>query len=213
MRYFALGTLLNYGETSLFNGRGDDYALYRGVGDRRFVPIGHDFDTVLGQGDGIDTGGNSYYPLRTNASIFMMMNPPNFGGGGQTPNIQALRRFMTNEQFAPIFFGEVKRLADTVFTPEELNPMFDQLLTWPNGPTLTTIQEMKNHAQNRRANALAQVPLTLTVGSTLSTSNGFFYTLAGQVTLFGQSHAIETRRVLVNGNAAARSPCFINNSS
>jgi len=209
MRYFALGSLLNYSETSLFNGRGDDYALYRGVTDARFVPIGHDFDTVFGQGDAIDTGGNSYYPLRTNASIFIMMNPPNNGGGGfggNAPNIAALRRFMTNEQFAPIFFREVKRLCDTVFAPGELSPMFDQLLTWPNGPTLTTINEMKNHAQNRRDNALAQIPLTLTVGSTLGTSNGFLYSTTPAVTLFGQSHAIETRRVLVNGNAAARSP-------
>ncbi len=215
MRYFALGTLMNYGETSLFNGRGDDYAMYRGQIDPRFVAIGHDFDTVFGQGDSIDTG-NGAYPLRTNASIFIMMNPPNVGGGGfggNAPNIAALRRFMTNEQFAPIFFAEVKRLAETVFDPSELNPMFDQLLSnWGNGPTLTTIAEMKNHAQNRRANALAQIPLTLTAlatatgGGALGTSNGFLYSPASAVTLFGQSHAIATRRVLVNGLTANRSP-------
>jgi hypothetical protein len=210
MRYFALGSLLNYSETSMFNGRGDDYALYRGEADRRFVPIGHDFDTVLGQGDAIDTGGNSYYPLRTNGSIFIMMNPPNTGGGGfggNAPNITALRRFMTNDQFAPLFFAEVKHMCDTFLTPGELNPLFDQLLSnWGNGPTLTTINDMKNHAQNRRANALAQIPLTLTVGSTLGTSNGLLYTTSPTTTIFGQSHAIDTRRVLVNGAAAARSP-------
>jgi len=215
MRYFALGSLLNYSETSMFNGRGDDYALYRGVADRRFYAIGHDFDTVFGQGDSIDTGGNSYYPLRTNASLFIMMNPPNNGGGGfggNAPNIAALRRFMTNEVFAPVFFRAVQELCDTVFAPAELNPLFDQLLTWPNGPTLTTINQMKGHAQNRRDQALAQIPLTLTAsagalgGGTLGTSNGMFYATNAQVVLFGQSHAYETRRVLVNGNAAARSP-------
>ena len=78
MRYFALGTLLNYGETSMFNGRGDDYALYRGIKDPRFVPIGHDFDTVFGQGDAVDNPpGQGYYPLRTNASIYIMLNPGN----------------------------------------------------------------------------------------------------------------------------------------
>src|SRR6185503_14071958 len=66
MTFFAVGTLVNYGETSLFNGRGDDYAMYRGVDDPRFVLIGHDFDTVFGQGD----TGPGYYPINTNSSIF-----------------------------------------------------------------------------------------------------------------------------------------------
>ncbi|HMJ89161.1 MAG TPA: lamin tail domain-containing protein, partial [Candidatus Acidoferrum sp.] len=65
---------------------------------------------------------------------------------------------------------------------------------------------MKTHAQNRRANILAQIPLTLTVGATLGTSNGLLYTTTPIVTLFGQSHAIDTRSVLVNGTPAVRSP-------
>lgn len=210
MRYFALGTLINYGETSLFNGRGDDYALYRGVIDPRFVPIGHDFDTVFGQGDTVDIPpGTGYYPIRTNASLFIMLNPPNTGGGGfggNPPNITLLRRFLTNEVFAPIFFAEVKRLAETVFDPAELNPLFDQLLTWNNGPTLTTINDMKNYAANRRANALAQIPLTLTARSALTSSNGYPYTTVSTVTLSGNSHAINTRKVLVNGNESIWSP-------
>src|SRR5262249_12426161 len=71
MRYFAVGSLMNFGETALFNGIGDDFALYRGEIDSRFVVIGHDFDTVFGQGD---TGPN-YYPINTNSSIFIMLNP------------------------------------------------------------------------------------------------------------------------------------------
>src|SRR6185369_10985277 len=98
MRYFAVGTLINYGETSLFNGIGDDYALYRGVLDPRFVLIGHDFDTIFGQGD----TGSGYYPINTNSSIFIMLNPPNANA-----NVPALRRFMTNAVFAPLFYSEL----------------------------------------------------------------------------------------------------------
>jgi len=47
MRYFAVGTVLSYYETSMFRGVGDDYAMYRGVNDPRFLLIPHDFDTVL----------------------------------------------------------------------------------------------------------------------------------------------------------------------
>src|SRR5439155_20562090 len=46
MRYFAAATLMNYGETALCNGIGDDYGLYRGLVDTRFVILGHDYDTM-----------------------------------------------------------------------------------------------------------------------------------------------------------------------
>ncbi|WCJ59442.1 Ig-like domain-containing protein [Fontisphaera persica] len=191
MRYFAYGTMVNYGETSLFNGRGDDYALYRGMKDRRFVLIGHDFDTIFGQGDT-----TSYYPTLTNSSIWIMLNPPS-----PEPNVPLLRRFLTNAAFAPTFFAELKRLCDTTFHPDHLFPFFDQLLTgW--GPDANKIREMKTHAFNRRAVVLSQIPLTLTVGSGLPTQSGFAYTTTPNVTLFGQANVIDTRQVLVNGSSA-----------
>ncbi len=198
MRYFAIGTLINYGETSLFNGRGDDYALYRGVKDRRFVLIGHDYDTIFGQGD----TGAGYYPINTNSSIYIMINPPN-----PNANVPLLNRFMTNAAFVPLFFGELKRLCDTVFHPDQLNPLFDQMLTgWGVGPNATTINNMKTWAYNRRAVVLSQIPLNLTVSNTLSPQNGYFYTTSPNVTLFGSANAIHTRKVLVNGAQAFWAP-------
>lgn len=198
LKYFAVGTLLNFGETSMFNGRGDDYALYRGVIDRRFVPIGHDFDTVFGQGDTLGT-----YTTSPGSSIFIMLNPPN--SGGQAPNMPVLRRFLTNAVYAPLFFDEIKRLCDTVFHPSQLNPLFDQLLSgW--GPTTLTINDMKNFAAARRQAVLSQIPLTLTVTHSLGSVNGFPYTTSPSVNLSGTSHAIDTRKVLVNGVLAGWSP-------
>ena len=46
MRYFAFFSLTVSRETSLGNGRGDDYALYRGVHDTRFLLLVHDLDTI-----------------------------------------------------------------------------------------------------------------------------------------------------------------------
>ena len=191
MTYFAVCSLLNDGETKLGNGIGDDYALYCGTIDKRFVVMGHDFDTIFGEGD----TGASYYPIATNSSIFIMLNPPNANG---TPaSLQtALRRFLTNATYAPVFYGEMKRLCDTVFNPTNLNPVLDQLLTgWGVGPDATTVANMKNWAANRRTLALAQIPLTLTINNALGTN----YTTSPSVTLFGTSHAVDTRKVLVNG--------------
>lgn len=201
MRYFAVGTLLNFGETSLFNGRGDDYALYRGEKDRRFVLIGHDYDTVLGQGDTTTS-----YPTQTNSSLFIMLNPPN-SSGRNASNVPLLKRLLTNETFVPFFFSEVKRVADTVMHPTRLNSLVDQLTAeWPNGPSQTTLDRIKDHAARRRLAALSQIPLALSVTHSLRTlSNGVPYTTNSTLALSGLSHAIETRSVLVQGELARRS--------
>ena len=61
---------------------------------------------------------------------------------------------------------------------------------------------MKNHVATRRDRALAQIPLALTVNSSLGTSNGTLYTTIPTVTLSGFSHAIDTRKVFVAGSQA-----------
>jgi hypothetical protein len=50
MQYMAINTLLDNDETVLANGYGDDYALYRGVTDTRFLALPYDLDTVMGRG-------------------------------------------------------------------------------------------------------------------------------------------------------------------
>ena len=200
MTYFGVCTLMNFGETALCNGIGDDFALYSGEKDRRFVVLGHDFDTIFGQGDTRDT----YYPINTNSSIFIMLNPPNANG---TPAVlqSSLRRFMTS--FAPVFYGELKRLCDTTFNPTHLNPLLDQLLAgWGVGPSTQVISDMKTYAANRRTVALSQIPLSLTVSHNLTVQNGYPSTTTPNVTLYGAANAIDTRSVLVNGSAAAWSP-------
>jgi hypothetical protein len=189
MRYFAVCILAEYSETALCIGRGDDYAMYRGIVDPRFTLIPHDFDTILGQGD---TAGN------TAESIWIMLNPPN----GQAI-IPVLNRFMRHPQFAPIYLGELKRLAETVFAPTNLNPLADQLLSdWPANSTLNAI---KTFNANRVANVLSQIPLNYSLVHTLALSNGIPRSTAATITLRGTANAVDTRVVRVNGAAATYS--------
>ena len=191
MRFWAVGTFFGYGETSLMNGRGDDYAMYRGVHDPRFVLLPHDFDTILGQGDT-----TTYYPSVVTAPIWVMINPPN-----PNANVPTLNRFMQHPAHAPLYFEELKRLRDTVFSSAQADPVLDQLLTgW--GPNTLKIAEMKTYLATRGSNIMAQIPLNLTVASTLGISNGFLYTTAATTTLSGTANAVDTRRVRVNGNLA-----------
>jgi hypothetical protein len=186
LRYFAVCNFFDYMETSLCRGVGDDYAMYRGKVDRRFRFVAHDFDTILGQGD---TAGS------TTRSIWVMIDNP----ASTDPTMQAtfLRRFMRHPEFAPIYFRLYKQNLDTVFAPENLNPLLDQMLgSWVTG---NAVPAMKTFAANRRTYLLSQIPLVLTATTTLNTQSGYLRAANPNVTLTGQANVIETRRVLVNG--------------
>jgi hypothetical protein len=52
MRWFAVEALIVNGETNASNGADDDYSMYRGTVDSRFIFLPHDLDTILSFGDG-----------------------------------------------------------------------------------------------------------------------------------------------------------------
>ena len=187
--YFLVCNFFDYQETSLCVGVGDDYAMYRGVVDPRFRLVAHDFDTILNQGD---TAGS------TTRSIWSMVDTPRSTDTTQRANF--LSRFMRFPEFGPSYFRLWKQQLETTFSPAQLNPLLDEVLGgWVTG---TAVSDMKTFAANRRAYILTQIPTNLTVSSTLSTQSGYLYTTTPNVTLFGQAHIIDTRRVLVNGTAS-----------
>ena len=143
MTYFAVFSLTDSKETSLGTGEGDDYALYRGLLDTRFKLVAHDFDTIFNEGD---TAGN------LNDSIFLAADYTD------QPDVA---RFLQVPELVPLYYAELYRLATTVFSPAQLNPLIDQHLAGfvPD----STIQAMKTFASNRVNAVLAQIPSDLTV--------------------------------------------------
>ena len=182
MQYMAVNTLLDNDETCLANGEPDDYALFRGTNDSRFLALPYDLDTVIGRG---------VTPTPPRHTIWRMINP-------QVPSMD---RFMKHPEFAPLYFKWLKTYADTVFSPAQLNPLLDQLFT--GFLPQNNIDNFKAFNVSQVSNVLYQVPLALTVSDTLPHSANFPYTTAPVVTLSGRGNAIRTRRVLVNGADAA----------
>jgi lamin tail-like protein/CotH protein/Big-like domain-containing protein len=188
MIYFAACQLMEYSETALCNGAngqgvGDDYSLYRGINDSRFIVMPHDFDTIFGEGD---TGGNP------NENLF---------------NITAINtagRFITHAEITPAYYRMLKHFADTVFEPSQFNPFIDRVLG-DFVPT-TTIDDMKAFNVQRRNYVLSQIPLNLTINVALPVVNGFFQTTAPTVNLDGRANVIETYTVKVNGTFASWVP-------
>jgi hypothetical protein len=180
MKYMALNTLLDNDETCLANGVGDDYALYRGVNDPRFLALPYDLDTMLGRG---------LTPVSPHHSIFRMNALP------------AMDRFMKTPAFAPLYYKWLKTLADTTFAPAQMNPLLDQLL---NGfVPQATIDTMKAFNASEVGYVLSQIPLSLSVSNALTVQSGYPRTTSPTVALSGGANAIDTRTVLVNGSPAA----------
>lgn len=186
MNYFAVFSLMEYTETALGSGEGDDYALYRGLVDTRFQVIGHDFDTIFNQGD---TSGN------INESIWV---------AADASDQPAVDRFLKAPDFAPIYLETLYRLATTVFTPEQVNPIFDQYLT--SFVTEPTITAMKNFNASRRLAVLSQIPQAIRITNSLPIVNGYPTTTVSSNSLTGAANAIRTRSVRVNGLLASWTP-------
>lgn len=186
MRYFAFMTVVNSMETSLASGTGDDYSLYQGLQDKRFQVLVHDLDTICGLGD---------TPTGPNVSIFRMVPQVN-----SSANTRVLNRFMLHPDFVPLYYRELLRMINEVFSPSEFAAVVDSALgSWTN-PDL--IASMKNFQAQRNAGVLAQIPQRLTLQTSLVTSNGFPYTREATVSLNGLSPVVNTRAVMVNGATA-----------
>jgi hypothetical protein len=180
MLYFALYTLTLSGETSLGTGFGDDYAMYRGAADPRFLLLAHDWDTILGQGGG--------------ANFSTGITPFRAGALGE------IDRFLKHPEFVPTYYATMKRLLDTSFSDANGARTLDDVLSgWVPAATITA---MKIALTNRNAYVRSQIPLGVSALASLPTVSGFPQSTTASALLFGSSDAINTRTVLVNGSTS-----------
>jgi hypothetical protein len=176
MQYMAINTLLDSDETALCNGVGDDYALYRGLNDPRFLALPYDLDTLMGRG--------------------LTATPPNHSIWRMTA-LPVVDKFMKTPQFAPAYFRWLKTYADTLFSSPRMNALLDQLMSSyvPAG----TIANMKAFNAAQVSWVMSQFPLSLIVSNNLAISNGYPRTTSATASLYGTASAIDTRAVVVGG--------------
>ena len=134
MLHLAVMTLLGNDETGLNTGFNDDYFLYRGVTDPRFLLVSYDLDTILSRG------------RATNSSIWdgttTHLSPPQDSG-------QAMARFLHWPAFEPIYYRTLQHLLDTTFSAPQFNALLNQVVAG-FVPT-PTLQAMTNWMNGRRA--------------------------------------------------------------
>ena len=131
----------------------------------------------------------------TNRSIFYVADH------GHLP---VIARFIKHPVFVRQYYAQLDELTKTTFSPEQLNPLLDQLLAgWiPQ----SMLDEMKQKNAERIANVMKQIPLTFSISSSLPIVSGYPQTTSNTCSLSGKANAIETGSVLVNGQLANWTP-------
>jgi hypothetical protein len=137
LRHLAVMSLLGNGESGLTTGNNDDYYLYAGVNDPRFILIYHDLDQILGQGGS----------LATSADIFRATCCPVSGDSEGT--WRAMNWFMHQPEFEALYYRTLQDLLDTTFSATQFNALLDHTLG-SYVPTSTT-DSMKTWMNARRS--------------------------------------------------------------
>jgi len=114
MKWYAAMAILANGETNISNGADDDYSIYRGTNDPRFVFIPHDLDTILSIGD----GSRIEDPTHT---LFDMIEDDDV--------LDPLVPFFTNPLVIERYYRTLRVLLQTTFSKEEFDELLDNNLT------------------------------------------------------------------------------------
>ncbi len=190
VRYFAANTLLANFESTLSNPRvtvtptnttvvTGDYYLYRGVEDPRFRLVPYDLDSCLGA-DGAFTAGIGLYSFL---------------------GVPALNRLFQEPLIAAKYQAEVRRLADTVFRPENVDALLDRLLGGhvPSG----LLAAMKDFNVRRRGFVLSNLPAEPRVLTSFPAVGGYSATTDASVSLSGVAPGDGVVSARVSGTPAA----------
>jgi hypothetical protein len=183
LRFMAINELLVNAETTLANGNGDDYYLLFGETDLRSVLIQHDLDSVFGRGQTIG---------QYNASIYQMMAIP------------VLDRMIRHPAFAGRYYYHLVDLMDTVLSPQQVNPLLDDLLGDFVPPNV--IAAMKSFVVQRNAYVRSQIPTSFTIQCGLPKVGGYYRSTVNLAAVYGTANAALTQSLLVNGHVANWAP-------
>ncbi|MCA9169498.1 MAG: lamin tail domain-containing protein, partial [Planctomycetales bacterium] len=177
MRAIALTDLIGNDEFGLLTGdaAGDDYAMYRGVTDPRFLMLPYDLD-----------------------SLFVGTRSPLL----QAERVPALRRVLAQPEARSAYYRHLLDLMDNNLTEANLRPALEETLGKVRTPT--QINSIFSFLNQRFAYIRSLIPQTLTVNDGLTQFEDVHLATSDRIAqISGTAPIVETRRVLVNGQAAA----------
>ncbi|MBE3069253.1 MAG: CotH kinase family protein, partial [Planctomycetes bacterium] len=186
LRFLAVDSLAGNLEGGLTSGRGDDYAMYQGVNDPRFLLVPHDLDTLFGLGD---------HTADLDHSIFIY------------DGVDGLYRLLHHPDTVPLYYAQFLDLIDTVFAAENFDPMVDQLLGgWVSESEIAGIKAYVYNRIYSAGGVLDQIPMDgLTATSGLPVQGDYPHTTTDSFQISGTADGT-ARSVTVNGYLATWDP-------
>ena len=141
LTHLAVMSLINNAESGLNSGHNDDYSMYRGVNDPRFILVYHDLDQLFGLNgqafpDGTsDTIFGATYIQGHPTNTYQRSTGDNDGSGNM------MDRFVHSPDFEPLYFATLQRLLDTTFSKPQFDALLEQTLGgYVNAATMNTIR-------------------------------------------------------------------------
>ena len=194
VRWFAVMTILNSYETNLSNGIDDDYSIYRGVNDQRFVLLPHDLDTIFGLGDTNSSPRSSIFPMLT-------ANIPRQNEDARIPQLSA---FFAEPTIRRKYFSQLSQLLAKEFSKENFDARVQNFLgDWS---TTSDINDIISYMDERRSFILAEINPLLSVTTALPVVSGFPRSTQSNLSLSGEYNLIDTSTVSVSGKNAILNP-------
>ena len=178
LRTLAMSAMLDNSENGLFIGdsRGDDYMMYSGIDDPRFLFVMHDLDS-----------------LYRNATR----------GFNRFNGVPALNRLVNHPDVLPRYFAQLEDLA-ALLVSDSADTTLDEVLRGVTSQG--QIDSIKAFLDARAAFVLSRIPQQLTVTTELPTVGDYPRTITAALDLSGTVPAAETRSVLVNGQLISNLP-------
>ncbi|MCP4848469.1 MAG: hypothetical protein GY899_11040 [Verrucomicrobiaceae bacterium] len=193
-RWFAAMTILNSYETNLSNGIDDDYSMYGGTADSRFVLLPHDLDTIFGEGDTNSSPRSSIFPMLT-------ANIPRQNEDARIPQLVA---FFEEPSIRKKYFTELKNLLTNEFSKSSFDARVQNFLgDWS---TTADLSNIISYMDERRSFILSEIDPELSATTSLPIVSGFPRSTQSNLNLNGGYNLISTSEILVAGNNATLNP-------
>ncbi len=193
-RWFAAMTILNSYETNLSNGIDDDYSMYGGTADSRFVLLPHDLDTIFGEGDTNSSPRSSIFPMLT-------ANIPRQNEDARIPQLVA---FFEEPSIRKKYFTELKNLLTNEFSKSSFDARVQNFLgDWS---TTADLSNIISYMDERRSFILSEIDPELSATTSLPIVSGFPRSTQSNLNLNGDYNLISTSEILVAGNNATLNP-------
>jgi hypothetical protein len=139
LTHLAVMNLFGNAESGINTGNNDDYYLYSGLNDRRFILVYHDLDTILGLGGSFSA---------SDGDIFRATCCPI---SGDSEGIwREMSFFMHHPQVEPLYYRTMQNLLDGPFSKTQFDSLVDQVFSdFPNLASIGT--GMKSWMDTRRS--------------------------------------------------------------